>query len=107
MYFGIFKKNEVFDENERSSPKNMPKPIEKINNKTNKNTVEMNCCFSRNDRGNSILVTKHDQIFKFPKCYLPKNSLNGNSFKITIEEVEKVDQKYERIRFLQNKYFFK
>jgi len=83
-----------------------------ISNKFDENkiklvTVEIQCCLSKVNKGEAIFVTKKDQVFKFPGYYLPNNIIKGNSFKITIEETEKSNQKYEKIRYLQNKHFFK
>ena len=69
--------------------------------------VEINCCLSNLDRGNAIFVTNRDHIFKLPRNFLPNNYIKGNSFKISIEETEASNKKYEKIRYLQNKHLFK
>lgn len=68
---------------------------------------EVSCCLSRFVSGHALLVTKTEQILKIPQFFFPKNTMKGNNFKITLEEVEKRPAKFEKIRFLQNKHFFK
>ena len=107
-----FKEDKEDDCNSKQKSKSISKVRNKIKqntliNKNNHAKVDISCCLSRVDKGNALLVTNHDQIIKIPKHYLPNNYLKGNSFKISVEEIEKSSQKYEKIRFLQNKYFFK
>ena len=107
-----FKEDKEDDCNSKQKSKSKSKVRNKIKqntqlNKNNHAKVDISCCLSRVDKGNALLVTNHDQIIKIPKHYLPNNYLKGNSFKISVEEIEKSSQKYEKIRFLQNKYFFK
>jgi hypothetical protein len=72
-----------------------------------KSTKEVLCCLSKIDKGKALFVTKNEQIIKLPHFFLPQNTMKGNSFKITLEEIEKKPAKYEKIRYLQNNYFFK
>jgi hypothetical protein len=95
--------DEIKEENHEKDGKTLDKNTKQINNMK----IEIKCCLSHVDRGNAIFVTNRDIIFKLPRPYLPNNYIKGNSFKITIEETETSNKKYEKIRSLQNKHLFK
>jgi hypothetical protein len=65
----------------------------------NFNSSQITCVFSRIDKGNAIFVSSDDIIFALPMNFLPKNAITGNTYKITIEEIEKI---HKKITFLQN-----
>jgi hypothetical protein len=102
-YKTLNKIDEIIQENQEKDTKILDKNTKQINNMK----VELKCCLSHVDRGNAIFVTNRDIIFKLPRPYLPNNYIKGNSFKITIEETETSNKKYEKIRCLQNKHLFK
>ena len=69
------------------------------------NSSQINCVFSKFEKGNAIFVSSDDIIFSLPMNFLPKNAIPGNSYKIRIEETEKINQKLTFLKDIQNKLF--
>ena len=67
------------------------------------NKSQINCVFSKVDKGNAILVSSNDIIFSLPLNFLPKNATPGNSYKISIEETEKIQKKINYLQLIQKK----
>jgi len=72
----------------------------------NYNTSQLFCTFSKIDKGNAIFVSSDDTIFTLPLNFLPKNASLGNSYKITIEETEKIHKKITYLQNIQKKFLF-
>jgi hypothetical protein len=68
------------------------------------NSNIINCTISSIEKGIVILVTQNDTIFTLPAFFLPKNSIPGNSYQITIDETVKLQFKVGSIQSIQNKF---
>jgi hypothetical protein len=68
------------------------------------NSNIINCTISSIEKGIAILVTQDDTIFTLPAFFLPKNSVPGNSYQITIDETIKIHAKVNSIQNIQNKF---
>jgi hypothetical protein len=71
---------------------------------TSNNSKKVSMTYSKVANGLAILVGSDDKIFTMPASYLPKSSVPGNIYQITIEEVVRADQKVNSIRQMQKKY---
>jgi hypothetical protein len=67
------------------------------------NSSTINCTISTIEKGIAILVTKDDTIFTLPAFFLPKNSMPGNSYQISIDETMKMQSKVTNIHNIQKK----
>jgi hypothetical protein len=63
------------------------------------NSTQINCVFSKIEKGNAIFVSSDDIIFSLPLSFLPRNAVPGNTYKISVEETEKI---HKKITYLQN-----
>ena len=58
------------------------------------------------EKGNAIFVSSDDIIFALPLNFLPKNAIAGNTYKITIEETEKIHKKITFLQSMQKKFLY-
>lgn len=85
------------------------------NSKINQNTLEdlpkshsykskILCTISKIDRGIAVMVSSDDVIFNLPYCFLPKNSVAGNSIHLSLESGIDFNTKLNNISQLQLKF---
>ena len=70
------------------------------------NSSQIICVFSKIEKGNAIFVSSDDVIFHLPLNFLPKNAVPGNSYKITVEETEKIHKKITYLQNMQKRFLF-
>ena len=68
------------------------------------NSSQITCVFSRVEKCNAIFVSSDDIIFFLPMSFLPKNAIPGNTYKITIEETEKIHKKLALLQSIQKNF---
>ena len=72
----------------------------------NFNSSQVECVFSKIEKGNAIFVSSDDIIFSLPLSFLPKNAIPGNTYKITVEETEKIHKKITYLQNMQKRFLF-
>jgi len=70
------------------------------------NSTQINCVFSKIEKGNAIFVSSDDIIFSLPLSFLPKNAVAGNTYKISVEETEKIHKKITYLQNMQKRFLF-
>ncbi len=72
----------------------------------NQNLVQTNCVYSKIENGKAIFISSDDVIFSTPLNFLPKSPLLGNSYKIVVEETERLHNKITKIQNIQKNILY-
>jgi len=72
----------------------------------NQNSVQTNCVYSKLENGKAIFISADDVIFSTPLNFLPKSPLVGNSYKIVVEETERLHNKITKIQNIQKNILY-
>ena len=98
--------DENSDREWKKSKRSFEKDDSAIVQQSNYHTTKTNCVFSKIHKGKAIFVSSDDIIFSTPIKFLPTNPLLGNSYRIVVEETEKINHKISKIQNFQKKILF-
>lgn len=68
------------------------------------NSSSNQCILSKLEKGIATFVSEDDIIFSLPSCFLPKNSVIGNTYQLNLGETMKMQYRVNTIQKLQKKY---